>query len=553
MDEIRTTAVRGSALLETPTLNKGSAFTLDERQALGLIGLLPDSIETLDEQIARVSIQYGARTNNFDRHIYLRQLQDANEVLFARFVRDNVESTLPVVYTPTVGEACIRFSEMHRRSRGFFVSYRHRGNLNEMMQSIDREIDVIVVTDGERILGLGDQGVGGMGIPIGKLALYTVLGGIDPARALPVVLDVGTNNAELLDDPLYLGWRNERITGPDYEAFVEEFVEAVANRFPNILLQWEDFAQHHATVLLGRYVDRIASFNDDIQGTAAVALATIWSAVRATGGQLEDQTFVISGAGSAGTGIANMIVDALRACGVEDGARSIFMLDSRGLITDHRPSVKPHQKGLVQRWDSIASWSDVEQLDLETVIANVKPTVLIGVSGQPGTFTESMIKSMAGATDRPIVLPLSNPTGRAEAQPADLLRWSQGRAIVATGSPFADVKVAGQSFVISQANNVYVFPGLGLGVVLSRATRVTDHMLMSAADAVARHRTDRPVTEGILPPLDDVPELSDLIARAVADAAVEDGVAEPFSDDDWATRIATKRWVPEYPTIQASS
>jgi malate dehydrogenase (oxaloacetate-decarboxylating) len=543
------TPLRGANVLECPTLNKGTAFTANERTALELNGLLPHSIETIEQQLVRVASQYSARTNDLDRHIYLRQLQDANETLFARFVRENVEEMLPIVYTPTVGEACIRFSEMHRRSRGLFVSYPQRGNLRDVLDTVTADIDVIVVTDGERILGLGDQGAGGMGIPIGKLSLYSVVGGIEPARVLPVTLDVGTNNAERLDDPLYLGWRNERITGDDYFAFIDEFVEAVIDRFPHVLLQWEDFAQNHATVLLDRHIDNIPSFNDDIQGTAAVALATIWSAVHATGGTLAEQTFCIVGAGSAGTGIASMLVDALHDSGVAEPARSIYMLDSHGLITDKRTNVKPHQAGFVQPWEAVAYWATEDQLDLDHVVFNVHPTVLIGVSGQPHTFHESVIRTMGEHAQTPIILPLSNPTSRAEAIPANLLRWTDGRAVVATGSPFAPVKVAGQSFTISQANNVYVFPGLGLGTILSKATKVTDRMLMSAARAVSSHKRDRPTKDGVLPPLADVPELSLLIARAVADAAVADGVADPFTEDVWTERLATHRWTPEYPTV----
>ncbi|MGI9605095.1 MAG: NAD-dependent malic enzyme [Acidimicrobiales bacterium] len=543
------TGLRGSALIETPILNKGTAFSPDERQQLGLEGLLPSSVESLEEQLIRVASQYRAWTNDLDRHIYLRQLQDANEVLFARFVLDNVDETLPIVYTPTVGDACIRFSEMHRRPRGLFVAYPDRHKLDEMLANISADIDVIVVTDGERILGLGDQGAGGMGIPIGKLSLYTVFGGIDPARVLPVVLDVGTNNAERLDDPLYLGWRNERITGDDYLDLVDAFVDAVEKRFPNVLLQWEDFAQHHATVLLDRHADRIASFNDDIQGTAAVALATIWSAVRAIDQELEDQIFCISGAGSAGTGIASMLRDALTDAGVKNPTEHIYMLDSRGLITDRRPSVKPHQVDFVQPWDHVAEWADGTELDLASVVKHVRPTVLIGVSGQPSTFDEAIVSTMSDQTARPIIMPLSNPTSRSEAIPADILRWSTGSAIVATGSPFSPVRVAGQTFSIAQANNVYVFPGVGLGVVLSGASSVSDRMLLRAAQTVATIGLDQPLTNGILPPLAAVPQLSLDIARSVADCAVSEGLAEPFSDDEWERRVAERHWTPEYDTI----
>lgn len=551
MPPTRSTSLRGAAVLRDPVLNKGSAFSVDERRELELDGLLPSSVETMEVQLARTERQYAEWTNDLDRHIYLRQLQDTNETLFGRFVLDHVAEALPVVYTPTVGDACIRFSEMYRRSRGLFVAYPDRDRLDEILACVDSDIDVIVVTDGERILGLGDQGAGGMGIPIGKLSLYSVFGGIDPARTLPVVLDVGTNNAELLDDPLYLGWRNERVTGDDYLEFVDRFVAAVKRRFPRVLLQWEDFAQQHATVLLDRHVDSLASFNDDIQGTAAVALAAIWSAVTVTGGRLEDQTFCIYGAGSAGTGIAGMITHALGDVGVADPAASIFMLDSRGLITDRRNNVKPHQEPFVQRFERVESWAE-SGLDLAAVIHNTTPTVLVGVSGQPHSFDESMIADMLRATDTPIVLPLSNPTSRSEATPTEILRWSKGQAIVATGSPFPDVALGGRVHRISQANNVYVFPGVGLGVVLSGARRVTGKMLMTAAQAIADGQIGRAASEGILPSLPLVPQLSLRIARDVADCAVAEGVADPFTDADWDERVAERRWTPSYVPVRAT-
>ncbi len=534
-------------MLQDPVLNKGSAFTEEERRQLGLVGLIPAAVESIEQQLARVERQYSTWTNDLDRHIYLRQLQDTNETLFARFVRDHVEETLPVVYTPTVGDACMRFSEMYRRSRGMFVSYPNRERLDETLACGPSEVDVIVVTDGERILGLGDQGAGGMGIPIGKLSLYSVFGGIDPARALPVVLDVGTNNAERLADPGYLGWRNERITGDDYLGFVDAFVGAVRRRYPNALLQWEDFAQQHATILLDRHRESIASFNDDIQGTAAVALAAIWSAVRTNGGRLDDQVFCIYGAGSAGTGIAGMIVQALDDAGVPDPAAAIYMLDSKGLITDRRAEVKPHQRPFVQPFDRVAGWAD-GGLDLGAVVRNIGPTVLVGVSGQPSSFTEAMLKDMMRATSTPIVLPLSNPTSRSEATPTEILRWTEGQAIVATGSPFPDVALGGRVHRISQANNVYVFPGVGLGVVLGRATGVSDRMLMSAARAVADHHTD--TESGVLPELSAVPELSLTIARAVAETAVADGHAPSFTDEEWTERVDYHRWTPDYAVVR---
>ncbi len=550
---------RGRDLLNDPELNKGTAFTAAERSALDLEGLLPASFETIDEQVARRHQAYERLDDDLDRHIFLRALQDTNEVLFYRFLCAHLTDLLPVVYTPTVGVACQRFSSIYRRPHGVFCAYPYRGNLGCQFDAIDTETDVIVVTDGQRILGLGDQGVGGMGIPIGKLSLYTAAGGIDPRRTLPVVLDVGTDNEELLADPLYLGWRHERVTGAEYESFVEEFVTTVKRRFPGVLLQWEDFAGTNAAPLLDRYRDELPSFNDDIQGTAAVGLAAVEAAVEAAGGSLADQRVCLLGAGSAGTGIATMIVDALAATGVADPASRVHLVDRDGLLHDRRTDLNPYQRPLAQSWDRVSSWADHEgPTSFEQVMEGARPTVLIGVSGQPGLFTETIVRRMAATVERPVIMPLSNPTSRAEATPADLLAWTDGRALVATGSPFDPVSINGRTVTVAQANNVYVFPGVGLGSVVSAATKVTDHMLVAAAEAVGRAGVGHDPDDGLLPPVARVADVSRRVAAAVAEAAQADGVARAWGDLDGdelsaavTSAIDAHWWAPDYPTVEA--
>jgi len=538
------TALRGRALLADPGFNKGTAFTDAERSDYGLVGLLPDSVETIEQQLVRTNAEFERLHDDIERHVYLRALQDHNETLFYRFIRTNLRQTLPIVYTPTVGTATQQFSRIYRRSQGLFLSYRNRATMDEQFAAIEGDVDVVVVTDGERILGLGDQGVGGIAIPNGKLALYSAFGGIDPTRTLPIVLDVGTNNEERLNDPEYLGWRNPRITGDDYDSFVELFVDALTRRFPGVLLQWEDFAQHNATRLMHRYRDEVLSFNDDIEGTAAVALAAIWSAVAGTGRAIEDQSFCIVGAGSAGTGIARMLTTALADAGVEHPLEHIYLVDRDGLIHDARDDLRPHQIDLAHPHDRVP-WSDADPTLAETVAA-CKATVLVGVSGQSGLFTEQVITAMLDATDRPIIMPMSNPTSKVEATPADILAWTDGKAIVATGSPFDDVEHNGVTHRISQANNVYVFPGVGLGAIAVGASKVTPKMLMIAARAVFASE-DGGVSDGVLPPLEQVPQLSHRIAAAVGRCARDQGLTEAMSDDEIDERIAATAWEPDYP------
>ncbi len=543
---------RGQLLLERPLLNKGTAFTEEERREFGLLGLLPPAHETLEEQAARAFDAFGEKPNDLERHIYLRQLQDENETLFYRLLLDHLAEMMPIVYTPTVGLACERFSHIYRRPRGLFIAYPERGDIDAILDNAaSPRVEVIVVTDGERILGLGDQGAGGMGIPIGKLSLYTACGGIHPATTLPILLDVGTNNRERLDDPLYVGWRHERVGGEDYYAFIDTFVRAVERKFPGALLQWEDFAQPHAAPLLERYRDRLCTFNDDIQGTAAVTTGTLLAAVAASGRRLRDQEVAILGAGSAGCGVAEQLVAAMVEEGLpEPEARGrFFLVDRPGLLHDGLPGLTTAQARLAQLKDRVIGWATGSggTVGLLDVVKNARPTILIGTSGQPGTFTEEVVRAMAAYADRPIIFPLSNPTARAEATPADLIAWTDGRALVATGSPFDDVAHDGRRFPIAQCNNSYIFPGLGLGVLASGARRVSDAMFMAAARALAGSSLASHDRAGaLLPPLAESRRVSRSIALAVAATAGREGLAEVHQGDEIERRIDAKMWEPRY-------
>jgi len=542
----------GEMLLELPLLNKGTAFTDAERHRLNLLGLLPPHVEDLDTQVERAYEAYCCKRDDLERHIYLRAVQDTNEVLFYRLIADHLREMMPIIYTPVVGLACQQFSEIYRRPRGLFISYPERAHLADILDNAPvPRVEVIVVTDGERILGLGDQGVGGMGIPIGKLSLYTACGGIDPAGTLPIVLDVGTNNTERLSDPLYIGWRHERIVGQDYDDFLDRFVQAVKRKWPRVLLQFEDFAQTHAAPLLQRYRDQLCTFNDDIQGTAAVTLGTLLAAVKVSGGRLTDQTVAVLGAGSAGCGIAEQLVAAMVRGGVGDAAARarFFMIDRAGLLHDRLVNILPFQRPLLQPWDRISGWrsNDTEAVSFLDVMKQAKPTILIGVTGVPGLFTPEIVTHMASYVERPIILPLSNPTSRVEATPADLIAWTRGRALIATGSPFEPVRYEGHSIPIGQCNNSYVFPGVGLGVLGIGARRVSDGMFRAAAEALSELSPAlRERNASLLPPLDRARQVSTDIAYAVAAQAIKEGLAESCATDEMKRRVDAKRWEPRY-------
>jgi len=551
--------VDGYELISAPLLNKGTAFTDAERDVFRLHGILPPHVGTLQEQITRRLDVLDKFATDIQRYVFLRDLQDTNETLFYALLTSHLEKILPLVYTPTVGEGCQRFSEIWRKPRGLFLSYPNKHRIREILAAprFDK-VRVIVVSDGERILGLGDQGAGGMGIPIGKLSLYTGCAGIHPEVTLPILLDVGTNNAERLADPLYVGWRNQRIVGKEYDEFVEEFVGAVSERWPNILLQWEDFAKHNAETLLTRYRDRLCTFNDDIQGTAAVAAATLLATSSASKIPLREQRVVISGAGSAGTGIASLIVRAMKEAGLTEAEarRRFFMLNSKGLMLEGFADVDPAQEPFLQRRDAIATWAlrRPGTIDLFDVVSNARPTALIGVSGQPGIFTEEIIREMAHYVDRPAIMPLSNPSSRSEATPAQLAAWTEGRALIGTGSPFPPVRENGRSFVATQTNNSYVFPGVGLGVLSSGARRVTDGMFMAAALALANLAPAKSdASAPLLPAINSLRDVAAAVALSVASQAQKEGLADDADLEMLDARIKRMMWKPEYSRYRRSS
>jgi malate dehydrogenase (oxaloacetate-decarboxylating) len=544
---------RGMDLLDTPLLNKGTAFIEEERTQFGLHGLLPPQVETLEEQVVRAYEAYARKDDDLERHIYLRALQDNNEVLFYRLLLDHIEEMTPIVYTPTVALACQQFSHIYRRPRGMFISYPQRDSIVHLLRNRPNpNVDVIVVTDGERILGIGDQGVGGLGIPIGKLSLYTLIGGIRPERTLPIVLDVGTNNTERLNDPEYLGWRHERITGDDYFAFIEQFVEAVKQELPRTCLQWEDFANPHARPILECYRDQLLTFNDDIQGTAAVALGAILSAVKVTGKNLKDQQIVILGAGSAAIGVADGLREAMKQEGVSDQeARSRFcLINSKGVLHSGRKDLSLEQLVYAQPANRVAGWAGTcdRQVGLADVIGRIEATILIGLSTVGGAFSEAIVPEMARKVERPIIFPLSNPTTKSEATAEELIRWTDGRALVATGSPFAPVTYGSRKIPIAQCNNVYIFPAIGLGVVACSANRVTDPMMLAAARALAANSPAlKNSSASLLPPLTELRRVAAEIAVAVGIQAQKEGVAPELDEDALRRQVIATQWTPAYP------
>ncbi|KUN30125.1 NAD-dependent malic enzyme [Streptomyces antibioticus] len=553
------TSARGRAVLADPRLNRGTAFTASERRALGLDGLIPPRVLPLDQQADRAYAQYTAQPSDLAKNVYLTALHDRNEVLFYRLVSDHLSEMLPIVYTPTVGTAIERYSNEYRRPRGIYLSVNAPEDIEAALRASElsaADVDLVVATDGEAILGIGDWGVGGIDISVGKLAVYTAAAGIDPARTLAVVLDVGTNREQLLDDPLYLGNRHPRVDTETYDAFIDAYVTTVSRLFPDALLHFEDFGPANARRILDRYRHERFVFNDDIQGTGAVNLAAVLSGVRASGLPLREHRVVVLGAGTAGIGVADQLRDALAADGLghEDATRRIWAVDRYGLLTQDQDGLRDFQLPYARPADEVADWQrddKVGGIPLEEVVRRVRPTVLIGTSGQGGAFTETVVRAMAAHTDRPIILPMSNPTRLAEAVPAELLDWTDGRALVATGSPFEPVTRDGVTHLIGQANNALVFPGLGLGAVVARATRVTDGMLSAAAHAVAAQVDPTAPGAAILPLTNELRRTSTAVAVAVARAAAEDGVARTAIDATIEERVREAMWEPVYRPVTA--
>ena len=543
--------IRGIELLDNSRLNKGTAFTETERDLFGLHGLLPSHVGTLQEQRSRRHQGLKNLTLPIDKYEFMRDLQDTNETLFYSLITHHVEETLPVVYTPTVGEACQKFSEIWRRPRGLFLSYPNKHRIEQILSEPRYDnVRCIVVSDGERILGLGDQGAGGMGIPIGKMALYTALAGIRPEWCLPILLDVGTNNEERLADPVYIGWRNKRISGTEYDEFVDTFVSAVKRRWPHVLLQWEDFAGGNAVKFLNRYRDQLCTFNDDIQGTAAVATGTLLSAINVTGVPMREQRIAVLGFGGAGIGISQLILSVLRDAGLseKEAYSRFYAIDRTGLIVKGDQGLLPEQQAFARYPADVAAWEvgHSKNSNLVDVIKNAKPTVLIGVSGQPGAFTEESIRTMASQVDRPIIFPLSNPVSRCEATPQQITEWTDGRALIGTGSPFPPSSVKGKPVVFAQTNNSYIFPGLALGILSSRARHVSDAMIKASALALAElspTRADK--AAGLLPPLASIRSISRSIAIAVGSQAIKDGLAQ-IDGTTLEREVAANVWEPAY-------
>jgi malate dehydrogenase (oxaloacetate-decarboxylating) len=544
-------SLSGFNLINSPRLNKGTAFTDHERDVFDLHGLLPPHVGSLDEQIERRMEALRAQPNAFSKYSFLRDLQDTNETLFYALLVRNIEEMLPLVYTPTVGEGCQRFSEIWRKPRGLFLSYPNKDRIEQILNHPRYDnVKCIVVSDGERILGLGDQGAGGMGIPIGKMALYTALGGIHPEHCLPILLDVGTDNEDRLKSPLYIGWRQHRVRGKEYDAFIDLFVSSVKRRWPHVLLQWEDFAGSNAARFLARYRDDLCTFNDDIQGTAAVATATLISAINVTGVPLEQQKIAMVGFGSAGIGITNLLAQFMQDKGLTEAqARNHFYaIDRYGLITEHGKDVRPEQLPYARKEQEVLEWKQPNgEITLLDVVRHARPSVLIGVSGQPGAFTEEAVREMAKYSERPVIFPLSNPTSRSEATAQNLMDWTEGRALIGTGSPFEPVNVGGKRIPITQTNNSYIFPGLALGILASKAKRVTDTMVKAAAEELVRHLpTQRDKRASLLPPLAGARQLGRMIGQAVGRQAMLDGQAQVANEEALERELGANIWEPVY-------
>lgn len=552
------TKLTGYDLLNNPRLNKGTAFTEKERDVFALHGLLPPHIGTLEDQRERCHKGLSDQPAPLEKYSFMRDLQDTNETLFYSLITHNIEETLPIVYTPTVGEGCQNLSEIWRKPRGLFLSYPNKGRIDQIFAHPRYDgIKCIVVSDGERILGLGDQGAGGMGIPIGKMALYTALAGIPPECCLPILLDVGTENEERLKDPLYIGWRSRRVRGPEYDEFVDTFVSAVKRRWPHVLLQWEDFAGINAARFLERYRNQLCTFNDDIQGTAAVAAGTLLSAINVTGIPLKEQKVVFLGFGGAGIGIAQLIRSVMRDAGLSDqeAGEHFYAVDRYGLLVEGGKDIRAEQQPFARKRSDVAGWqvSNPQEIGLLDVVRHAKPTVLIGVSGQPGAFTEEVVRAMAKNTERPVIFPLSNPTSRCEAKPQDILDWTEGRALVGSGSPFGPAKVNGKVIHIDQTNNSYIFPGLALGIISSHAKHVSDAMVKASARALAElSPTRQDKHASLLPPLSSIRSVSLEVAKAVGKQALQEGLAT-VDEAGFEKELAANVWNPVYEAYELAS
>ena len=532
----------GVRLIRDPAFNKGTAFTEKEREVLGLRGLLPPKVHTMEDQVLRVLENVRRKPNDIEKYIFMISLQDRNKTLFYRIVMDYIEEMMPIIYTPTVGQACVEFGHIFRRPRGIFISAKDRGRMPELLRNWPyKDIRIIVVTDGERILGLGDLGADGMGIPVGKLALYTACAGIHPSQSLPITLDIGTENENLLNDPLYIGLKQRRLRGAAYDDFVEEFISAVEEVFPRTLVQFEDFANIHALPLLQRYRERICTFNDDIQGTAAVALAGLYSAMRITGGRLREQKFLFLGAGEAGLGTADLTVSALMGGGLsaKEARERCWFVDSRGLVVKSRSDLTGHKLDYAHDHEFIP--------DFLGAVEALKPTAIIGVSGKPRMFTQPVLEAMARFNERPLVFSLSNPTSNTECTPEEAYTWTEGRAIYTSGSPFDPVIFQGKKYVPAQGNNVYIFPGVGLGVLASQARHVTDEMFFVAAKTLAAMVSEDDLAQGSLfPPLPKIREVSAAIATAVAEVAYQRDLATRPKPEDLPALIRSQMYEPKY-------
>lgn len=549
-------ACRGREVLSNPMINFGTAFTTEQRQALGITGMLPSSVMPIEAQLRRVYKQYREEPSDLAKYLYLNMMQDRNEVLFYRLLTDNIEEMMPIVYTPTIGQAIQEYSHWFHKPRGIYLNIDQPELMEQSLQADHLgpdDIDLIVVTDSEGILGIGDQGVGGVAITVGKLSVYVAAAGIHPHRVLPVVLDTGTDNLDMLNDPAYLGVRHARVRGAAYDQFIDQFVQIVQKLYPHAMLHWEDFAAGNATRILQRYRDHICTFNDDIQGTAAVVVGAILSAVRASHTRLADHRIVVHGAGSAGIGISNLLVNILQDQGMshQEAVSRFWGLSSRGLLISDDEHLRDFQVPFARQRAELANWQldDPRHVGLEDVVRNVNPTILIGASAQQGAFTQQLVEYMASYCHQPIIMPLSNPTSKAEGLPSDILRWTAGRALIATGSPFQPVKCDGVDYTIAQANNALVFPGVGLGVIVCRASRVTDKMMSAAAAAVASAVTDRHPGASLLPSMTQLRSISARVAVAVVKQAQADGLAQrevtnPIQD------VYDAMWLPAYPKVE---